>query len=113
MCVSLQTGCLIFSKMCDSISVKVELTEDDIPGASLGIRKPHELKVPELKRWLACRGATRNGNKAALIERDYKLEVVLLSGSLTQIVGFILKRRKGVWLLLEVRAPVSNHQKLQ
>ena len=59
--------------MCDSISVEVELMEDDIPGASLGIRKPHELKVPELKRWLACRGASRSGNKAALIERlnDY------------------------------------------
>ena len=67
MCVSIQAGCLIFSNMCDSISVEVELREDDIPGASLGIRKPHELKVPELKRWLACRGAC--GNKAALIER--------------------------------------------
>ena len=62
MCVSIQTGFCV---------IQVELTEDDIPGASLGIRKPHELKVPELKRWLACRsrGASRSGNKAALIER--------------------------------------------
>ena len=75
MCVSIQTGFLIFSKMCDSISVEVELREDNILGASLGIRKPHELIVPELKRWLACRSrvASWSGNKAALIERvnDY------------------------------------------
>ena len=32
----------------------VELTEDDVPGASLGMKQPEELKVPELKRWLAC-----------------------------------------------------------
>ena len=74
MWVSIQTGFLIFSKMCDSISVEVELREDDIIGASLGIRKRHELNwclitVPELKRWLACRsrGASRSGNKATLV----------------------------------------------
>ena len=69
--------------MCDSVPVEVELTEDDIPGASLGIRKPHELKVPELKRWLACRGASRSGKKAALIERvnDY-----IRSGSAKRLV---------------------------
>ena len=51
------------------------LTEDDVPGASLGkrldgsVREPHELCVPELKRWLACRGARRSGNKAELVHR--------------------------------------------
>ena len=83
--VSVQTGCLIFSKMCDLISVELELSsrKDDIPGASLGIRKPHELKVPELKRCLACRGASQSGNKAALIERvnDY-----IRSGSAKRLV---------------------------
>ena len=34
-----------------------ELTEADIPGASLGNRKPEALKVVELKFWLRCRGA--------------------------------------------------------
>ena len=49
------------------------VTEDDIPGAALGARQPEELKVPELKRWLACRGASRTGLKAQLVQRvkDY------------------------------------------
>ena len=34
------------------------LTEADIPGASLGDRNPEALKVAELKFWLRCRGAT-------------------------------------------------------
>ena len=34
------------------------LTEADIPGASLGDRNPKALKVTELKFWLRCRGAT-------------------------------------------------------
>ena len=36
----------------------VELTEADIPGASLGGRDPEKFKVAELKFWLRCRGAT-------------------------------------------------------
>ena len=52
--------------------------------------------MPELKRWLACRGASRSGNKAALIERvnDYTLEVHGSAKRLvdpdTHVVGFIL-----------------------
>ena len=33
------------------------LREKDIPGASLNVRDPSEIKVPELKCWQACRGA--------------------------------------------------------
>ena len=36
----------------------VELTEADIPGASLGGRDPEKFKIAELKFWLRCRGAT-------------------------------------------------------
>ena len=36
----------------------VELTEADIPGASLGERDPEKFKIAELKFWLRCRGAT-------------------------------------------------------
>ena len=36
-----------------------ELCEDDVPGESLRGREPGLLTVPELKRWLACRGASR------------------------------------------------------
>ena len=45
------------------------LREEDVPGASLNGRKPEQLKVPELKLWLACRGALTKGRKAELIER--------------------------------------------
>ena len=40
-----------------------KLTEDDVPGAALCGRNPAELKVPELKRWLMCRGASVKGKK--------------------------------------------------
>ena len=46
-----------------------ELREKDIPGASLRGRDPGLLTVPELKRWLACRGASRRGKKAELVLR--------------------------------------------
>ena len=46
------------------------LREDDIPGAALNGRKPEQLKIPELKLWLACRGAPTKGKKADLIERQ-------------------------------------------
>ena len=46
-----------------------ELTEEDIPGAALGGRDPGVLSVAELKRWLACRGASRRGRKAELVLR--------------------------------------------
>ena len=45
------------------------LQEKDIPGASLCDRDPSELKIPELKRWLACRGAPLKGKKADLVAR--------------------------------------------
>ena len=37
------------------------MSVEDIPGASLEERKPEELKVPELKLWLSCRGAPTIG----------------------------------------------------
>ncbi len=46
-----------------------KLTENDVPGASLRGRKPEELKIPELKLWLNCRGAPTKGKKADLVER--------------------------------------------
>jgi len=53
--------------------VEVVLVEEDVPGAALGDRLPEELTVPELQRWLACRGASRSGRKRQLIQRvrDY------------------------------------------
>lgn len=45
------------------------LEESDIPGASLNGKKPSELNVTQLKRWLSCRGAPLTGKKAELVER--------------------------------------------
>ncbi|XP_070560694.1 uncharacterized protein [Ptychodera flava] len=43
-----------------------------IPGAQLRGRKPEELSLVELKRWLRCRkGASLRGNKRELVERVY------------------------------------------
>ena len=52
-------------EMCDS-----NLTEDDIPGASLLGRTPSELKNEELKFWLRCRGDPAKGlkTKAELVK---------------------------------------------
>ena len=49
------------------------LQEKDIPGSSLNGRNPSELKVPELKRWLACQGTPQKGKKADLVARFVKI----------------------------------------
>jgi len=45
------------------------LGEDEVLGASLNDKKPSQLNVTSLKRWLSCRGAPTSGNKPQLIER--------------------------------------------
>ena len=50
-------------------NAEYELNESDVPGASLKVRNPRMLTVPELKRWLACRGALRGGRKADVVLR--------------------------------------------
>ena len=47
----------------------VRPAEQDIPGASLGGRKPSQLNVKQVRRWLASRGAGVGGTKAELIDR--------------------------------------------
>jgi hypothetical protein len=41
----------------------------EIPGSELHGRDPATLKIPALKRWLECRGASTKGNKKNLVER--------------------------------------------
>jgi len=45
------------------------LTENDVPGASLNGKQPHEMNKQQLKRWLVCRGAPVTGKKPDLVER--------------------------------------------
>ncbi len=50
-------------------NIMINLTEADIPGASLAGRDPSQLHVVELKRWLKCRGAMVTGRKKDLVKR--------------------------------------------
>lgn len=52
------------------------LEEKDIPGASLYGRDPGDLKVPELKHWLACRGTPLKGKKTDLVARFVNFEIL-------------------------------------
>ena len=54
------------------------LSEADVPGASLNGRKPEQLKIPELKLWLACRRAPTRGRKADLVERCERILICFL-----------------------------------
>ena len=47
----------------------VMLEKGDVPGASLNGKKPSQLTVGQLKRWLACHGAPLSGRKPELIQR--------------------------------------------
>ena len=48
-----------------------ELTEDDIPGSSLGDREPKDLSLTQLQFWLKCRGiqTTKLKRKAELVTK--------------------------------------------
>ena len=39
----------------------IQLSEKDIPGASLSACDPSELHIVELKHWLKCRGTNTTG----------------------------------------------------
>ena len=64
------------TKLATAAAAEVAVTEDDIPGATLGTREPEELKIPELKIpelkipelkcWLVCRGVSQTGLKPQL-----------------------------------------------
>ncbi|KAK3728953.1 hypothetical protein QZH41_016826 [Actinostola sp. cb2023] len=55
------------------VSDKIDITEDDIPGAKISRESIEQCSVVQLKRWLLCRGAKTSGKKATLITRvkDY------------------------------------------
>ena len=51
---------------CWLCTMAYNMSVEDIPGASLKERKPEQLKVPELKLWLSCRGHLQKGRKSIL-----------------------------------------------
>ena len=66
------------------------LTEEDIPGSSLNGRDPSQLKNPELKFWLKCRGDSCKGlsTKAQLCKRYVGVHFYTVSKRLGQTADF-------------------------
>ena len=54
------------------------LSEEDIPGSKLPFSNPKQCSIPQLKRWLACRGIpSKSKTKAELV---VKVQGVIDSG---------------------------------
>ena len=54
---------------CEESVKQIVLTEEDIPGAKLPRENAEECTVPQLRRWLSCKGAKTSGKKAELVKR--------------------------------------------
>ena len=48
---------------------QVELSPEDIPGASVSAEQKGKLTVSQLKFWLKCRLINQSGNEKELLER--------------------------------------------
>ena len=60
----------VFSEMASGYrNVLPLLNEEDVPGASFIYAKLDKHSVDQLRRWLACPGIKRSGNKTVLLER--------------------------------------------
>ena len=68
-CTTLTSGRLsdkLFSEMASGhVNALKFLSEEDVPGASFIYAKLEKHSVDQLRRWLACRGINRSGNKTA------------------------------------------------
>ena len=56
-------------RTCEESVKQIVLTEEDIPGAKLPRGNAEECTVPQLRRWLLCRGVKISGKKAELVKR--------------------------------------------
>ena len=56
-------------RTCEESVKQIVLTEEDTPGAKLPRGNAEECTVPQLRRWLLCRGAKTSGKKAELVKR--------------------------------------------
>ena len=88
------------------------LGEDDVPGASLRGREPGVLTVPELKRWLACRGASRRGRKAELVVRVTEYIAACLDRNVVDLDGGANIERRRLQLQKEGLGSASGHPNL-
>ena len=80
-----------------SFSKKVVIIEEDIPGAKLPRENVEECTVPQLRRWLLCRGAKTSGKKADLVKRFaqtmFLLLIICQGLFLTVQLKFIVRHR--------------------
>ena len=65
------------------ISMVSELTEADIPGASLDGQAPETLKIAELKFWLRCHGANGLSN---LKTKSYYVQRFIVSEAVHMLI---------------------------
>jgi len=56
---------------------QVDLSPEDIPGASVIAEQIGKLTVSQLKFWLKCRRISQSGNKKELLERYFVLLGIL------------------------------------
>jgi len=56
---------------------QVDLSPEDIPGASVTAEQIGKLTVSQLKFWLKCRRINQSGNKKELLERYFVILGVL------------------------------------
>ena len=48
---------------------RINLAENDVPGASFKNKEPELFHNDQLRRWLKCRGASTSGNRSQLLQR--------------------------------------------
>ena len=48
---------------------KINLTENDVPGASFKDKEPELFHNDKLRRWLKCQGSSTRGNQSQLLQR--------------------------------------------
>lgn len=56
---------------------QVDLSPEDIPGASVTAEQIGKLTVSQLKFWLKCRRINQSGNKKELLERYFVILGIL------------------------------------
>lgn len=56
---------------------QVDLSPEDIPGASVTAEQIGKLTVSQLKFWLKCRRINQSGNKKELLERYFVILSIL------------------------------------
>ena len=66
--LKLSTTTVASSQACNK-EKRINLTENDVPGASVQDKETELFHNDQLRRWLKCRGASTSGNRSQLPQR--------------------------------------------